>query len=88
MSQTIVIESFKSGRWEKGINYKYFIPQKVNVIWTWKDPALTELLEKASLQLGELNSFARFVPNIDLFIHLHVTTNSMTKCVGIKTKDC
>lgn len=73
----IEIEKFKSGTWAKGLQYKYFVPVNVNTVWVWKDPILTELLEKASLQLGELNSFARFVPNIDLFIHLHVTKESV-----------
>jgi Fic family protein len=77
MSQTTDIEKFKSGTWGKGLKYKYFIPEKINQIWIWNDPVLSELLEKASLQLGELNSFARFVPNIDLFIHLHVTKESV-----------
>jgi len=71
------IESFKPGAWIKHLNFRYFVPEKINRVWTWKDPIITELLEKASLQLGELNSFARFVPNIDLFIHLHVTKESV-----------
>lgn len=29
-------------------------------------------MEKASLKLGELNSFSRFVPDIDIFISMHV----------------
>jgi Fic family protein len=35
------------------------------------------LLEKAAIKLGELNSFARLVPNIDLFIQLHVTKEAV-----------
>jgi Fic family protein len=29
-------------------------------------------LEKASLKLGELNSFSRFVPDTDMFIIMHI----------------
>ena len=35
------------------------------------------LLEKAAIKLGELNSYARLVPNIDLFIQLHVTKEAV-----------
>lgn len=34
-------------------------------------------MEKASLRLGELNSYSRLVPNIDLFIQLHVTKEAV-----------
>lgn len=71
------IEAFKSGRLEKGLNYRYFVPEPVNRQWEWKDPRLSTLLEKTSISLGELNSFARLVPNIDLFIQLHVTKEAV-----------
>lgn len=73
----IKIEAYKSGRLEKGMGYKYFVPEDVNVPWVWSDNELNELLEKASIKLGELNSFGRLVPNIDLFIHLHVTKEAV-----------
>jgi len=71
------IEAYKSGRFEKGFNYSYFVPELINRQWEWKDPLLGTLLEKASISLGELNSFARLVPNIDLFIQLHVTKEAV-----------
>ncbi|MFI5123822.1 MAG: Fic/DOC family N-terminal domain-containing protein [Chitinophagales bacterium] len=37
------------------------------------------MLEQASIKLGELNSFARLVPNIDLFIQLHVTKEAVVR---------
>jgi len=72
MPEIKTIERFKAGRFEKGYNYKYFLPETVNHQWQWADGTLNELLEKASIKLGELNSFAKLVPNIDLFIQLHV----------------
>ncbi len=72
------IEAFKSGRFEKGFNYSYFVPELINRQWEWKgDPQLSTLLEKASISLGELNSFARLVPDIGLFIQLHVTKEAV-----------
>lgn len=71
------IESFKAGHLEKGFNYSYFVPETINRQWEWNDPQLSTLLERASINLGELNSFARLVPNIDLFIQLHVTKEAV-----------
>ena len=72
-----IIEKFNAGHYEKGIAYKYFVPHLINVQWQWSDPTLNTLLERASIKLGELNSFARLVPNIELFIHLHVTKEAV-----------
>ncbi|MBI5180501.1 MAG: Fic family protein, partial [Nitrospirae bacterium] len=71
------MEAYKSGRLEKGFNYSYFVPELINRQWKWKYPQLGTLLEKASISMGELNSYARLVPNIDLFIQLHVTKEAV-----------
>ena len=72
------LERFQAGHYEKGIGgYRYFVPSEVNKQWSWGDSSLNTLLERASLKLGELNSFARLVPNIDLFIQLHVTKEAV-----------
>jgi Fic family protein len=73
----IILEQYKSGHLQQGAGYKYFLPSKVNDQWQWTDAQLNTLLEKASIQLGELNSYARLVPNIDLFIELHVTKEAV-----------
>lgn len=73
----IEIEKYQSGHFERGYGYKYFVPSPINEEWTWKSPAINKLLEKAAIKLGELNSFARLVPNIDLFIQLHVTKEAV-----------
>lgn len=76
-NEMIALENYQSGHYEQGTRYKYFVPTKINDEWTWKDPAISNLLEKASLRLGELNSYSRLVPNIDLFIQLHVTKEAV-----------
>lgn len=73
----IQLESYTAGHLEKGVGYKYFVPSKINDQWEWRDTELNSLLERASIKLGELNSYARLVPNIDLFIHLHVTKEAV-----------
>lgn len=77
MEKTLDTESFRAGHFEKGTGYSYFVPEPINNQWQWKDAQLSTLLEKASISLGELNSFARLVPNIDLFIQLHVTKEAV-----------
>jgi Fic family protein len=77
MQDPKTVEDFKAGRFEKGYNYRYFVPTTIHHQWQWSDGTLNELLEKASIKLGELNSFAKLVPNIDLFIHLHITKEAV-----------
>lgn len=84
----ISIEKFKAGRYEPGYGYKYFVPNLINDTWIWNDPSLNHLLEKAAIKLGELNSFSRLVPNIDLFIQLHVAKEAVisSRIEGTQTR--
>lgn len=88
MEKEVLIEQFKAGRYEAGTGYKYFVPEPVNRQWKWNDPALNSLLEKASVQLGHLNSYSRLVPNIDLFLHLHTTKEAVvsSRIEGTQTR--
>lgn len=84
----ISIEKFKAGHYEPGYGYKYFVPNLINDTWIWNDPSLNHLLEKAAIKLGELNSFSRLVPNIDLFIQLHVAKEAVisSRIEGTQTR--
>ena len=74
----IHLENFHSGYYQKSqSSYSYFVPTKVNDYWTWEDSHLNTLIEEAAIKLGELNSYARLVPNINLFIQLHVTKEAV-----------
>ncbi|GAK49974.1 fulamentation induced by cAMP protein fuc [Candidatus Moduliflexus flocculans] len=66
------IKDFKAGSYRQGFQYQYFLPEKINHAFYWTDEVINELLEKASLKLGELNSFSRFVPDTDMFIIMHI----------------
>lgn len=72
------ISEFKAGIWRKGNRYQYFLPEKINHPFVWTDESINELLERASLKLGELNSFSRFVPDPDMFIKMHVVKEAVT----------
>jgi Fic family protein len=83
----IILESFHAGFFRQAFNYKYFMPSFINDSWQWSDTTIAPLLEQASFHLGQLNAFARLVPNIDLFIHLHITKEAVvsSKIEGTQT---
>ena len=71
-------EQFKAGVWRQQYQYKSFSPIPVNQEWTWEDPTIHTLLEQANRALGELNAFSLIVPDIDLFIEMHVVKEAQT----------
>lgn len=81
------IEDFQSGTFIQQYQYKSFMPMLVNVEWVWQDPMINTLLERATRALGELNAFSFIVPDIDLFIHLHVLkeANQSSRIEGTQT---
>lgn len=80
-------EEFKSGTYKNQFQYRSFLPSKINHQWTWDDPRINLLLEKAAQTLGELNAFSRIVPNVDLFIRMHILkeANTSSRIEGTKT---
>ncbi len=74
----INLEKYIAGKQVKHpTGYTYFLPTQINTAWIWEDQSINSLLEKAAIKLGELNSFSKLVPNIDLFIQLHVTKEAV-----------
>lgn len=71
-------EKFKAGHWRQRYQYKSFEPVEVNHEWIWEDPVINTLLESANRALGELNAFSLIVPDIDLFIEMHVVKEAQT----------
>jgi Fic family protein len=71
-------ESFKAGVWRQRYQYKSFEPVPVNHEWIWEDATINTLLESANRALGELNAFSLIVPDIDLFIEMHVVKEAQT----------
>lgn len=80
-------ENFKAGHWQRRYQYKSFEPKPINHDWIWEDPTINSLLEKATRALGELNAFSLIVPDIDLFIEMHVVKEAQTssKIEGTQT---
>lgn len=80
-------EDFVAGHWQPRYQYKSFEPVPVNVGWSWQEPAVNTLLEQATRALGELNAFSLIVPDIDLFIRMHVIkeAQSSSRIEGTQT---
>jgi Fic family protein len=81
------IKDFKSGRWVQQYNYKSFSPSKINIEWIISNPQINQLLEEANLKLGELNALSSIVPDVDLFIKMHILKEAVNsnKIEGTRT---
>lgn len=81
------LETFVAGHLKQRYQYKSFEPVPVNHGWTWEDATINTLLEQANRALGELNAFSLIVPDIDLFIEMHVAKEAQTssKIEGTRT---
>lgn len=84
---TTLFESFQPGVWRKQYQYQSFSPQLVNRLWCWEDPRINTLLEQATRALGELNAFSLIVPDVDLFIEMHIAkeANQSSRIEGTQT---
>ncbi|MBP7152649.1 MAG: Fic family protein [Paludibacteraceae bacterium] len=81
------MRDFKAGTLRNGAGYKYFLPEKINHSFVWTDETINKLLEEASLKIGELNAFSRFVPDTDMFILMHISKEAVvsSRIEGTKT---
>ena len=66
------MKNFKSGTYISRGTYKSFQPVKVNRLWTFDNMELLNLLGQADRQLGRLDMYSEYIPNVDLFISMHV----------------
>jgi Fic family protein len=74
----MTLENFKAGTYTQQHQYKSFSPSPINTDWTWSDPKIHTLLAEANLKLGELNAFSSHIPDIDIFIRMHVVKEATT----------
>lgn len=76
-------KEYTAGNYTQQYGYKSFSPTTINHEWMWSDPRINILLADASRKLGELNAFAASVPDIDIFIRMHVAKEA-TKSSAIE----
>ena len=81
------LEEYKSGNYIKMNDCKAFIPSKINYNWGWDDTKLDKLLAEANRQIGELNAYSLLIPNVDLYIKMHVKieANKSSRIEGTRT---
>ena len=81
------LEDFKSGTYRNQGDFRSFIPSSVNDTWVWKSPQVNTLLSEACKELGGLNSYSELIPNIDLYIYMHiqVEANKSNAIEGTRT---
>ncbi|MDO9102510.1 MAG: Fic family protein [Candidatus Nitrotoga sp.] len=66
------MKKFQSDRVIRQAHYKSFQPNPINRAWVVDDMALIQLLGQADRELGRLDMYSEYIPNIDLFIRMHV----------------
>ncbi|RUT78014.1 Fic family protein [Ancylomarina longa] len=66
------MKDFKAGNYINQGTYKSFQPELINREWKIDNMEVISLLDKANRHLGRLDMFSEYIPNIDLFISMHV----------------
>jgi len=82
------MKQFKSGRLVQQGHYKSFQPNPISRDWTLDNMELIQLLGWADRELGRLDMYSEYIPNVDLFISMHVLKEATqsSKIEGTQTK--
>jgi len=81
------MKNFKAGKYISQGHYESFEPALLHREWQMDDLEVIDLLSKADRQLGRLDMYSEYIPNIDLFISMHVIkeANQSSKIEGTQT---
>ena len=81
------MKKFKAGNHINQGVYKSFQPNKINREWSIDNMEVLNLLSRADRQLGRLDMYSEYIPNIDLFISMYVLKEATqsSKIEGTKT---
>lgn len=66
------MKNFNAGIYISQGYYKSFQPTLINRQWYLENMEVIQLLSKADRELGRLDMYSDYIPNIDLFISMHV----------------
>jgi Fic family protein len=81
------MKNFKAGSYINQGQYESFEPSLLHREWQLDDMKVIDLLSKADRQLGRLDMYSEYIPNIDLFINMHVAKEATqsSKIEGTQT---
>jgi Fic family protein len=84
----VKLEDFKAGSYRQQFQYQSFTPASVNHAWYWEDSQINTLLESATRNLSELNAFSLLVPDVDMYIQMHIVkeANTSSRIEGTRTQ--
>lgn len=66
------MKKFQAGKHVQQDRYKSFQPNPITQGWSLDNMELIQLLGQADRELGRLDMYSEYIPNIDLFIKMHV----------------
>jgi Fic family protein len=66
------MKHFQSGRFVQQGHYQSFQPNLISRAWALDNMELIQLLGQADRELGRLDMYSEYIPNVDLFIRMHV----------------
>lgn len=72
MFKILPMKDFTAGTYLSQDYYKSFQPTLINRQWHLDNMEVIQLLSKADRDLGRLDMYSNYIPNIDLFISMHV----------------
>jgi len=81
------MHSFQSGKLVNQGSYSSFQPEFINRVWELNHAGIINLLSQADRQLGRLDMFSEYIPDIDIFISMHVIKEAThsSKIEGTRT---
>ena len=81
------MKDFKAGKFIQQQHFKSFQPEFINRRWILDDMEIQTLLGQADRNLGRLDMYSEYIPNIHLFISMHITKEATqsSKIEGTRT---
>ncbi len=82
------MKTFKAGALVDQGGYRSFQPSPIDRPWVLDDMRVQSLLSQADRELGRLDMYSEYVPNIELFIRMHVVKEAMqsSRIEGTRTR--
>lgn len=81
------MKDYQSGTYISQGTYKSFQPNYINKAWQLDNMELLKMLGQADRELGRLDMYSEYIPNLELFIRMHVTKEATqsTRIEGTQT---